>query len=357
LGLLWLAGTAPAHALPVFARRYGFTCQQCHTTVPQLNAFGRSFERRGFRLGAARGTYPIAVKVQSTYSSGGSDDDADTLPKAIVDEVELLSAGSIGRNASYYFEQYAVDGGMPGRARDVWVQLDRQTNAADAFATNLHVRAGEFTLPLPLDPETQRPTLESYALYSQTVGKNAFTLFDPRVGTDLFVTNDRNGLEAHLVLAQAYDRAGGVASNGIDEMAALSKTAGPNIVTYVYRYQGRRALLPQQDVFYRQGYAASATFGKFDATALVQQGSDSSADGSGLGALSSGGFLQAGWHFSSAINLYARYDDTYDPFALRHTETTLSLILRPARNMRFTVEGTHEGDGANQLALGWLFAY
>jgi hypothetical protein len=32
------------HALPVFARRYGETCQKCHSIPPRLNSFGLAFQ-------------------------------------------------------------------------------------------------------------------------------------------------------------------------------------------------------------------------------------------------------------------------------------------------------------------------
>jgi hypothetical protein len=327
--------------------------------VPQLNAFGHAFMRAGFRLPGARGVFPVTVKVAMAYSSGADDPDTDTerLPKTIVDEVELLSAGSLGPNASYYFEQYAVDGGFPGRPRDMWVQLDRRTGAADPLGSALHARLGEFTLPLPVDPETERPTLAHYAIFDQSVGANPFTLFDTQIGTDLSFTKDRAGVDSHLVFMQAYDRSSGIPSDGVDVMGTIAKTVGENVTAYVYRYQGQRALEPQHDWFYRQGYAAACYQGKFDITGLIQQGYDTSAYGNGIGASSSGGFLQAAWHFSSAINLYARYDETYEPFQPRQSGTTLSLILRPAPNMRFTLEGTHESDRTDELRAGLLFAY
>jgi hypothetical protein len=338
-----------AQALPIFARRYGFSCQQCHTTVPTLNAFGRYFLRHGFRLPGAPsyGTAPLTVKVQDVYSSQGSSEDEPALPKAIVDEVELLSAGSLGRNASYYLEQYAVDGGVPGRSRDMWIDLAHPLSA-DSLGPALHVRAGEFTLPLPVDPETERPTLAGYALFSQTVGSNPFTLFDPRVGLDNYYTDDRHGVEAHFVVAQDH---------GVDLMGTFSKTIGSDVTAFVYRYQGRRALGSIEDRFTRDAYALDYRRGRFESTGLVQQGYDTNADGFGLGARSSGGFVQTAWHFSDALSLYARYDDTYDPFSQRQTSSVLSFIMRPARNMRFTLEGSRQNDRTYQLSAGLLFAY
>lgn len=43
-------GIRTASALPQWARRYGFECGVCHTTVPRLNQFGYNFRRAGFRL-------------------------------------------------------------------------------------------------------------------------------------------------------------------------------------------------------------------------------------------------------------------------------------------------------------------
>ena len=336
---------APASALPVFAHRYGFTCQQCHTTVPTLNAFGRYFLRSGFRLpGRTQGTVPLAVKVQTAYASGPPGDSGQPLPKAIVDEVEILSAGSIGKNASYFLEQYAVDGGLPGRPRDMWIDL-RRAFGSEPAAPSLHARLGEFTLPLPVDPETQRPTLSHYGVFDQTVGSNPFALFDPRVGMDAYYTDDRHGVESHFVLA------------GVDAMATFSKTIGDDLTAYVYRYQGQRMFGTIPDRFARDGYALAYQHRKFEATSLVQQGFDTSADGDGLGAPSSGAFVQAGWHFSDAYSVYARYDETYDPFNLRQTAATLSLVTRPQRNMRFTLEGSRGADRSYQVAGGLLFAY
>ncbi len=358
LALGLFAAPRPASALPVFAHRYGFSCQQCHTTVPQLNAFGQYFMHNGFRLGGgARGVFPVAVKVALAYSSAGtSDEGAAPLPKAIVDEVEILSAGSLGPNASYYFENYAVDGGEPGRPRDIWADV-RQPLTSDPLGPQLHARIGDFTLPLPVDPETQRPTLSHYGIFDQTVGTNTFNLFDPRLGTDLYLTDDRRGFAGHLVLAQAVDRGSGFPSDGVDVMGSLSKTLGPDFTAYAYRYQGNRALGPVHDRFHRDGYGVGYERNKIEAQAVLQHGGDSSADGFGLGLLSAGGFLQTGWHFSGGLSLYYRYDNTYDRFNLRQAADTLSLVMRPARNFRFTLEGTRQSDRTYQLGAGLLFAY
>lgn len=331
----------PAAAIPVFAHRYGFTCQQCHTTVPQLNAFGEQFEEYGFKLPAARPAFPVAVKVNLEY---GSDPDPSGLPKAVVDEIELLSGGAIGENASYFIEQYVTDGGRPGLTRDAWIQLNGEER---------HARAGQFTLPLPVDPESERPTLTHYAVFDQTVGENTFNFFDPRLGVDAFAGSER-GLSGHIAALDAYDRQTATPRSGIDVMGTLSNRTGPLTLT-AYRYQGQRNFAVA-DRFWRQGYSAVFLSGRFGATALLQTGNDTSADGAGLAARSSGGFLSASYRLSPLLELQTRYEGTSDDLAGMQRQFVLSANARVRRNMRFTIEGTQNA-GHRTLNLGLLFAY
>jgi hypothetical protein len=362
-GSLTAALSARASALPIFAHRYGFSCQQCHTTVPNLNAFGKYFLKHGFRLpGGARGTLPIAVKTEITYNSSGTGDSDEPggapqpLPKLLVDEIEVISAGSIGRNTSYYLEQYIVDDGLPGQPRDMWVNFDKYARADDPIGPAFHAKFGQFTLPLPVDPETQRPTLSGYLLYSQVVASNAFNFFNPEIGSDLSYTDDRHGFEAHFDTLEAYTRGSGIPISGLDFMATASKTIGNDVTAYVYRYQGRQNFSPVVDNFYRQAYGLGYEKGKFTSVGIIQTGNDSSAYGFGNGALSSGGFLQAGWQFNSGLALYGRYDNVYDPFNLRTYQDTLDLVIRPVDRARLTFEGTYSAK-QYQLGLGLLFAY
>ena len=41
---------APANAIPAFARKYGTSCQTCHTIYPKLTPFGEGFRRNGYRF-------------------------------------------------------------------------------------------------------------------------------------------------------------------------------------------------------------------------------------------------------------------------------------------------------------------
>src|ERR1035437_4355367 len=39
-----------ALAIPAFARKYETSCMTCHVAPPKLNAFGRAFKNRGYRM-------------------------------------------------------------------------------------------------------------------------------------------------------------------------------------------------------------------------------------------------------------------------------------------------------------------
>ncbi|MGH7684506.1 MAG: hypothetical protein ACREMT_09185, partial [Vulcanimicrobiaceae bacterium] len=192
--LIWGAASKSASAIPIFAHQYGVTCDKCHSVVPHLNAFGAAFMASGYRIpGLKPGpAFPISMKANLVDSSRyqGDGPNGAGLPKAIVDEVELFTAGGIGNRASYLVEQYAVDGGVPGLTRDAWV-MDR-VNPWDARVP-VYVQAGSFTLPLPVDPETFRDTHQGYSVFEQAVAGNPFVFFDPKIGARVSVGNPLQG--------------------------------------------------------------------------------------------------------------------------------------------------------------------
>jgi hypothetical protein len=46
----YTAAAAAHAAIPSFSRQTGLPCSSCHTTFPQLNAFGRAFKLNGYTL-------------------------------------------------------------------------------------------------------------------------------------------------------------------------------------------------------------------------------------------------------------------------------------------------------------------
>lgn len=145
--LLLLQRPRPAPAIPLFAHQYDVTCGKCHSVIPHLNDFGAAFMANGYRIRGIRPgpAFPLSAKINLVNSSEyqGSGLDGAGLPKAVVDEIELFTAGALGTRASYFVEQYVVDGGQPGLVRDAFI-VDRSTPGQARIP--VYVQAGSFTL-------------------------------------------------------------------------------------------------------------------------------------------------------------------------------------------------------------------
>ena len=351
-----LLSAQPAEAIPVFAHRYGLSCQACHTTVPHLTPFGEAFLAGGYRLRGLtpKPAFPVAIRVETAYSSASaSDEGGGALPKTIVDEVELLTGGSIGTRGSYWAEAYAVDGGEIGRARDVWLAY-RAT--PDGARTPLVLRAGQFTLPLPLDPETFRETTDHYAIWEQTAGDNPFTFFGTKIGMQAAFGDPARAIGGSLSLVQGHDTASGLPAHGIDSMIALQRSWGAFTLS-AYRYDGSRTLhgtgfqntqaFDYGDRFWRNGAGAGWQDARTRIDAVYQTGNDSAADVYGDALLTSGGFVQVRRDLGPRMFAIARWDATRDAGFAR--SVIAGAGYRVSRNTRLTLFDTLRRDESGRL--------
>src|SRR5881392_4121577 len=68
--------SAPADAIPAFARKYGTSCQTCHTVYPKLTPFGEAFRRNGFRFPGTDSDYwkqdSITLQAKTAKSEGST---------------------------------------------------------------------------------------------------------------------------------------------------------------------------------------------------------------------------------------------------------------------------------------------
>lgn len=356
--LLW-AGfrQVPAGAIPLFAHQYGVTCEKCHSVIPHLNAFGAAFMASGYRIpGVKPGpAFPISAKanlVDSSENQGGGPNGAG-LPKAIVDEVEIFTAGAIGSRASYLVEQYAVDGGMRGLTRDAWV-IDR-LNPWESRVP-LYVQAGSFTLPLAVDPETFRDSYADYSPFVQTVGANPFTFFDPKIGARLQIGDLLRGSSAQFFAGPGHDRQSGLPTSGTDWMGYVQHAMGAFTVA-AYRYEGTRPGIGGTapfDRFNRTGYALVYNdFSRWEIDNVLQTGVDS------LYGVSSGGFTQLRYMFNNRLYALGRYEGTNDPTSGFTRDAVLMLGYGPTENSRVTIEDviTHTPQTTHTMNLQFTIAY
>lgn len=63
----WIGLSAPAQAMPVFARQTGHNCQACHISYPELTAYGREFKLNGYTFGESQ-PFPVAIAIMAEYA-------------------------------------------------------------------------------------------------------------------------------------------------------------------------------------------------------------------------------------------------------------------------------------------------
>ena len=362
--LVLLAVQAPriAPAIPLFAHQYGVTCAKCHSVIPHLNEFGAAFLAYGERLpGVSSGpAFPLSAKTNILDSSENQGDgpNGEGLPKFIVDEVEAFTTATIGSRANFFIEQYVVDGGEPGLLRDAWIS-DR-VNPWTAKIP-VYLQGGEFTLPLPVDPETFRDTYQDYTPYVQTVGKNPFDFFDPAMGMRLGVGDPLHGASLQLFAGPGYTRVSDLAVTGVDTETYAQDAIGP-FTASVFRYDGLRPVDGQpSDRFWRLGYGF--TYGqwtRFSSEFVLIEGWDSNCGAMPLtGCSSSGGFEQLRYAFNRRLFAEARYEGTADSTGGFTRDGVVLLGYGPTENTRITIENVtaHAPQTTNTMNAQFTVAY
>jgi hypothetical protein len=303
--------------------------------------------------------FPLSGKINLVDSSErqGDGPDGAGLPKAIVDEVELFTAGAIGSRASYLVEQYAVDGGMRGLTRDAWV-IDR-VNPWTARIP-VYAQAGSFTLPLPVDPETFRDSYTDITPLTQTVGANPFNFFDPKIGVRLGVGDPLHGFNGQVFAGQGHDRQSGIPSDGTDWMGVAQDNIGPVALT-AFRYQGTRPTPAGPDSFWRQGYGLTYNqWGRFSNENVLITGWDGNCGVVlGQGCSSSGAFTQLRYQFNHRLFVSGRYEGTNDPTNGFTRDGVLMLGYGPGENSRIVLEDviSHTPQTNHTLNLQFSLAY
>jgi hypothetical protein len=242
-----------------------------------------------------------------------------------------------------------------GATRDAWVCY-RAT--PDGARLPVALRAGAFTLPLPLDPESFRESLTHYAIFDQKIGANPFAFFDAKTGLELRIGDPGRGTTVALLALGGHDTQSGVASHGIDTMLVARQAFGP-LSLCAYAYAGARPLANGLDRFRRIGYGATYAVGKFEAQGLMQTGVDDRIDASGASSLSSGGLVQVRYAFTRRLFASLRYEGTNDGTNGFARDVVPLLGYRVTRNARLTVEDliTHVPIAKHVLGAQYTVAY
>jgi len=254
----YLMFSRQADAIPAFARKYQTSCITCHSTFPKLNTFGETFQRSGYRIpdvdkryvkekpvqmgapawkevwpdgvwpGTLPGLPPLSLLARSLYRyDNGAETKHDfTFP----DEIELLSAGTIGDNISFFGSIALVEDNEFGGVELLFMRFVNILSATTA-PRFLNLTIGQFEpafIPLSL---SGRLTHSQYLFSTATVGANTFTLSTQR------------GVEVNGIVKSRMEYAFGVVNgNGTDDgndKSALDNNSRKDYYLQVgYKFKG-----------------------------------------------------------------------------------------------------------------------
>lgn len=145
---------ATAGAVPLFARRYGVPCAQCHVAPPKLNEFGEAFIARGYVIPGMtpRRTWPFALWISGRSESLPVPDEMADRLKAYMNRVELIAGGRLPLPATSYFVEWRA---LSNEARSDGTLRDRSGRFEDLFLTvapgRAEVTVGQFRLLSQVD--------------------------------------------------------------------------------------------------------------------------------------------------------------------------------------------------------------
>ena len=102
-GAVMFLPTAPAHAVPSFARQTGLQCNACHTAYPRLNAFGRDFKLNSYSFdGGTSKLPPFAFMAQPSFTHTGKSQPGGAAPHFDDNDNAALSQASIFYGGKIY---------------------------------------------------------------------------------------------------------------------------------------------------------------------------------------------------------------------------------------------------------------
>ncbi len=387
-----VAASAPALAVPVFARRYQTACTTCHVMEPKLNAFGIAFRNNGYRIpngedqlvhtpdtplgapawkrlwpravwpGSIPGFPPVAFRVISDATIQPAN--AINLNLNFPSGVNFYVAGSEGAGISFFGNVF-VSGAAGTVAVDRAYAQFRLT--PDTPGQNLLVlKVGRIeTRAEPFSQTFRRTTGLAFNVADFRSVPGGFGLRDHDAGVEAWgaVTgpNDRGGLEYAVGFTQGT--AGRAENNNFkDYYGAVSYkfsglgVVGPrsasaeggalaterSVTLGLFSYTGRSQPTVAgvtEDRFTRTGVKADLWFGKLNLFGALARGTDdlrgtSPRTVTARAAMLEADFMLLPWVMPAVRLEKTTYSDRQDVVAL---VSSLSLLVRA--NVRVLTEG------------------
>ena len=202
LGLVFvlLAFSQAALAIPAFARKYGYNCNNCHVAFPKLNDWGQRFRDNGYQTPGQAGYektvfetgIPIALRTNAGYSmyDGGEG----MVSGFHLYNLDLLAAGVLHKNISFLFvytpriDEPAADFTGPGNG-DNPAQLAAIESANVVFSNiirdKLNLRVGRFEPGFQLlSSKRNYYILQPFEFYGFVGSRNGFDFSANHIGVE-----------------------------------------------------------------------------------------------------------------------------------------------------------------------------
>jgi hypothetical protein len=329
--------TAPAQAIPIFAQRYHFHCSQCHSVLPELNAFGNYFRNHGYRLPLPEhGTTIFAIRYQMQYEKEPPADNPRYSPGGI-----LLGSGNIGPITLFLHQSLGAGGGPAATYLLFAAGYDQHTQTL--------WRGGLFELPLAQSPGQRLDDLQAYGYYSAHVGLNNVPLSSPRWG--LMSERTFGNFKVDLVAALGFFSGSAYGGKPVPtgesvwmkqpELSAwlrqtLVQTPKSEVDVGGTALGGSLGILPTgrlpfADLYERYGLLGHAQYGDLDFQAEQWYGIDHDSDGFLTDQHSSGGYVRLKYYPIPHAYLGIRYDAYQNPFINRDVTYYGAVQIAPFR--------------------------
>jgi hypothetical protein len=336
-GVWFLCMKAPAQAVPLFAQRYHLPCTQCHSVLPELNAFGNYFRSHGYRLPLPQhGTTIFAIRYQLEYDKFPASGSRQWSPGGIV-----LGTDNYGPITAFIHYSLGAGGGPSGLYLGFLAEYNAHTQTL--------YRAGLFELPLAQSPGQRLDDLEAYGYYGAHVGLNNLPLSSPRWGLMAERTVGNLRIDAVAAVADYQGSAYGGKPVVTGENTWDSHPEGSLWLreTIAQSNQGefdagatamQGTLGIQQtgkpefpDAYTRYGLVAHGSYGDLDFQAEQWFGDDHNADGMGTNQHSDGGYVRLKYYPVPHAYFGVRYDAYANPFVNRDWVYYGAVMIQPFR--------------------------
>ena len=328
---------APAQAIPLFADRTGASCELCHTVFPGMSNYGMMVMMSNLGMlpyNKATPTDFTALVFDQQYVS--NPDGSPPPPKFHTDNLGFLAGGFAGPHFTYYLEQHVVDGGFIGGTDQAWVAYN------ELLGGTASLQFGKFHTPFPFMP-AHRITMAPYATTAATQGQDPFNEDDSHWGVTLSQMQSTfmysvSALGGNDLVGPGAFALAGDHTHSIDVNLMTMSDRALNYGVGVIR--GETPVDDGIDSFsrsalYLQYYPERNR--RLQLQAVGQVGSDSDASGTGAGARTRGGFVEAQFQLEHGNWSVLRWDTQNGDAPI--AGATLEFIHQLAPNVRFSVEG------------------